>query len=84
MIQPFLVPSGRRLGTRNMARPRVPAGAPSGRARVSATSVLALEQNHLSPHSRQTPSAPLRAMVVAAPTSEPPVFSVIHWVPWRS
>ena len=62
----------------------MPGGAPSGRASVKAMSALALEQNHLSPQSRQSPSASWRATVVAAPTSEPPVFSVIHCVPWQS
>src|SRR3989304_7574653 len=82
--QAFFVPSGRTFGRRNIARPRVPAGAPSGRASVSAMSQLAFEQNHLSPQRRQVPSASRRATVTAAPTSEPPVFSVIHWVPCHS
>jgi hypothetical protein len=77
------VPSGSTLGTRNMASPVVPGGAPSGRARVKAMSAFALEQNHLSPQSRHAPSASRRATVVAAPTSEPPAFSVIHCVPWQ-
>ena len=34
--------------------------------------------NHLVPHRRQVPST-CRAMVSLAPTSEPPVRSVIHW-----
>ena len=84
IVHAFLVPSGRYLGTRNMARPRVPPGAPSGRASVRATSALALEQNHLSPHRRQAPPASRRATVVEAPTSEPPVRSVIHCVPCAS
>src|SRR5262249_4286542 len=56
----------------------------SGRASVSATSALALEQNHLSPQSRHVPSASQRATVVLVPTSEPPVLSVIHCVPCQS
>jgi len=59
----------------------VPAAAPSGRASVSAIVALAFEQNHLSPQRRQVPPVSRRATVVSAPTSEPPVFSVIHWVP---
>ena len=59
----------------------MPAAAPSGRASVSAIVALAFEQNHLSPQRRHVPSVSLRATVVSAPTSDPPVFSVIHWVP---
>ena len=84
IVHAFLLPSGRRLGTRNIASPRVPSGAPSGRASVSASSALATEVNHLSPHRRHCPSAPRRATVVEAPTSEPPVRSVIHCVPCQS
>jgi hypothetical protein len=84
MVHAFREPSGSRRGTRNIARPRVPAGAPSGRASVIATSALAFEQNHFSPWRRQVPPASRSARVVEAPTSEPPVRSVIHCVPWRS
>src|SRR5439155_16743071 len=51
MVKALRVPSSSVLGTRNSPRPRVPAGAPSGRARVRIRSAETLEQNHLSPHS---------------------------------
>src|SRR5512134_721420 len=84
IVQPFLLPSGRYLGTKNIQRQRVPLVEPSGRARVRTTSALATEVNHLSPQSRHCPSDPRRATVVDAPTSEPPVRSVIHCTPCQS
>src|SRR5690606_40279430 len=42
-----------------------------------------LEQNHLSPCSRQDPSACSSARVVVALTSEPAPCSVMNMAPWR-
>jgi hypothetical protein len=73
-------PASSRTGTKNSARPRLPAGLPSGRPRVSAISAVVAEVNHLVPYSRQPPAPSWRATVsVVRPTSEPPVRSVIHW-----
>ncbi len=73
----------------NRPRPRVPAAAPSGRARIMAISPSACEQNHFSPETRQWPNLPVpssasgskRAVDSSAPTSEPPGFSVMNWAP---
>ena len=70
-------------GIANSASPAVPRGAPSGRARSSATSASACEQNHFSPWSRQT-SPSRTAMVSIAPTSDPPARSVMNWVPFHN
>ena len=58
-------------GTRKQPIPRVPSGAPLGRAVTTNWSASATEQNHFSPEIRQaSPSG--TASTRFAPTSEPP------------
>ncbi len=57
IVKPFGLPSTVR-GTRKQPMPRVPSGAPSGRAVTANWSASATEQNHFSPCSRHaSPSA---------------------------
>ena len=87
MVKALWVPSSSVLGTRNSPSPRVPAGAPSGRASVRIISAETLEQNHLSPQSSHSGcNSPLKpdrgfAIVVVSPTSDPPCFSVKNIAP---
>ena len=80
MWMPFELPSARERGTTKSAIPLRPAGAPSGRASVAIAPASMLEQNHLEPVSRQTPSD-WRAVVVIVPRSEPPLCSVMNMAP---
>ena len=78
MRNPFGVDPSRRRGTRKQPRPRVPSGAPSGRAVTTNTSASATEQNHFSPLMRHAPgcSGSGTARAAFAPTSDPPWTSV--------
>ena len=61
-----------------MARPLPPGPLPSGRASVKAICDVIAEVNHFLPYRRHSPFASCAARVNDAPTSEPPVDSVIH------
>ncbi len=80
MVEPSCVRPlrGSTRSTRNRPRPRLPSGAPSGRASASAQSAVVAEVNHLTPYRRQSPASWHRATVEVRPTSEPPSRSVIH------
>ncbi len=80
-VMPRIRPCSSRTSTKNSARPLLPSGLPSGRARVNAISAVVAEVNHLVPLRRQPPGASgsLRATVWVSDTSLPPVRSVIHW-----
>ena len=80
MRKPFGLPSSSRRGTMNVARPRAPSGAPSGRASTMNTSASTFEQKCFSPWRRHSsPSGTAR--VVFAPTSLPPWRSVRNMPP---
>ena len=68
---PFLVPSGRTLGSRKQDSP------PGAWASTMNKSPIGAEVNHLCPVSRYSPGPAGTARVVFARTSEPPCFSVI-------
>ena len=74
---PFRRPSARRSSRKKSERPGEPG--PSGRARVSATSLVTADVNHFVPKSRHAPAASRRASVSVPLTSLPPERSVIHW-----
>ena len=62
-------------GTRKHPMPRVPSGAPRGRAVTRNWSASATEQNHFSPCSRHAEPSRI-ASTRFAPTSDPPCRSV--------
>ena len=66
---------------RTAPRPRVPGGAPSGRAVIKNSFASITEQNHFSPKMRKCAPS-LRATTALAPTSEPPCTSVRNCEAW--
>ena len=85
MVHAFRVPSGRRRGTRNMASPAVPGRGALGPGEGEGHVGIGIRAEPLvAPEAPRAVGVPPRHASSAAPTSDPPVRSVIHCVPCQS